>query len=70
MAEQITLNAPDISCEHCVATVQKAVGALPGVDSVSASADTKNIVIAFDPDKVSVDQIAVVLDEEGYPIAR
>jgi copper chaperone len=70
MAEQITLNAPDISCEHCVATVQKAVGALPGVDSVSASADTKDIAISFDPGKVSVDQIAAVLDEEGYPVAK
>jgi copper chaperone len=70
MAEQITLNAPDISCEHCVATVQKAVGALPGVDSVSASADTKDIAISFDPGNVSDDQIAAVLDEEGYPVAK
>jgi copper ion binding protein len=67
MAERITLNAPDISCSHCVATVQKAVGALPGVESVQASETTKNIDVAYDPARVTLEQIASVLDEEGYP---
>ena len=69
MAEQVTLSAPDISCEHCVATVQKAVGGLTGVDSVSASAETQLIDITFDPNKVKVEQIAAVLDDAGYPVA-
>lgn len=69
MAEQVTLSAPDISCEHCVATVQKAVGGLTGVDSVSASAETQLIDITFDPNQVKVEQIAAVLDDAGYPVA-
>ena len=67
MSSHITLNAPDISCGHCVATVQNAVGTLPGVEAVKASETTKNIEIDFDPSKVTVEQISAVLDEEGYP---
>ena len=35
--EQATLTAPDISCSHCVATIQKAVGGMPGVGKVRAA---------------------------------
>jgi copper chaperone len=66
--QQTTLVAPDISCGHCVATVQKEVGALQGVRSVSASAETKQIEVAFDPNAVSLDQIRETLDEAGYPV--
>ena len=29
--ERATLTAPDISCGHCVATIEEAVGALDGI---------------------------------------
>ena len=69
MVEHMTVTAPDISCGHCVATVQEAVGALPGVARVAADADTKRVEIDFDPGRVSLAQIAAALDEAGYPIA-
>jgi len=65
--EQATLTAPDISCGHCEATVTAAVGGLAGVTSVEASATTKRVVVAYDPDRVSLDRIAAALDEAGYP---
>ena len=66
--EHVTVTAPDISCAHCVATVQETVGALPGVASVEADPDTKRIEIAFDSGRVSLTQIAAALDEAGYPV--
>lgn len=68
--EQATMTAPDISCDHCVATVQEAVGALDGVDRVAADAETKRIEVAFDPARVSLPQIEATLSEAGYPVAR
>ena len=67
--QQITLTAPDISCGHCVATVQTAVGALDGVERVQADAETKRIEVAFDPARVSRPRIEAALDEAGYPVA-
>jgi copper chaperone len=67
---EITLTAPDISCGHCVATVQRAVGGLAGVSFVQADADTKRVVVRFDPARVSTDQIETAMDEEGYPVEK
>jgi copper chaperone len=67
--QQVTVTAPDISCGHCIATVQEEVGALPGVQTVQASLETKQIQIAYDPAQVSLDQIKATLDEAGYPVA-
>ena len=70
MEQEITLTAPDISCGHCVATVQRAVGGLEGVSFVQANADTKQVVVRFDPEQVSQGAIEDAMDEEGYPVAK
>ena len=70
MDKEITLTAPDISCGHCVQTVQKAVGGLEGVSFVQADESTKRIVVRFDPERVSQGAIEALLDEEGYPVAK
>ena len=66
---QIILTAPDISCGHCVATVQTAVGALDGVERVRADAETKQVEVAFDPARVTRPRIESALDQAGYPAA-
>lgn len=65
--ETITLNAPDISCGHCVQSVEQAVGQLDGVQSVSADADSKDVNVTYDAGKTDVSAIAAALDEAGYP---
>lgn len=66
-ATTITLQAPDISCGHCVASVKNRLGQLDGISSVDASAETKNIDITFDSEAVSLDKIKAELEDEGYP---
>ncbi len=68
--EQVSLTAPDISCGHCVSTVQQAVGDVVGVESVTASADTKVIDVRFNPGQVTVEKIEAVLDDAGYPVQK
>lgn len=66
--EKVTLTAPDISCSHCVATINKALGGLDGVRHVETSEATKQITVSYDPGKVTLLKIEEVLDEEGYPV--
>lgn len=68
--EHVTLVAPDISCGHCVQTVQSTLGKLDGVSNVTASAETKEVVLDFDSGKISLGQIEAMLDEAGYPVQR
>lgn len=66
-ATTVSLQAPDISCGHCVASVKNRLGQLDGVETVDASADTKVIDVTFDADSVSLEKIQAELADEGYP---
>lgn len=68
--DTVTLTAPDISCGHCVMTIEEEVGALAGIASVEANEATKQVEISFDPSRVSLAQIEAALDEAGYPVAK
>jgi copper chaperone len=70
MAQQQVLSVPDISCEHCVHTINTALGALPGVESVSTDIPSKTVTLQYDPGAVSMDKIEATLDDAGYTIAK
>jgi len=67
MAEK-KFHVPNISCGHCVATIQREVGQLPGVTAVDADAQTKEVTINW-TDPADWDQISAKLTEIGYPAA-
>lgn len=62
----VTYNIPNISCGHCVHTIKMEVADLEGVKSVNASADSKTVIISFDPPATEV-SIKGLLSEINYP---
>ena len=64
----VTYSVPNISCGHCVHTIQMEVSDMDGVESVTASADTKQVEIVFDA-PASEDGIKALLAEINYPAA-
>jgi len=64
----VTYSVPNISCGHCVHTIQTEVVELEGVKEVRANAETKNVVVIFDA-PASEDQIKTLLAEINYPVA-
>jgi copper ion binding protein len=60
-----TFVVPAISCDHCVHTIKKEVGELPGVKSVEADSNTKVVTIKWD-DPATWDQIKATLTEINY----
>lgn len=67
--EQATFTAPDISCGHCVARVETAVGAVAGVEKVVANVDSKQVAVTYDAAATSPLVIRTALAEAGYPAA-
>ena len=63
------LNVPDISCGHCQATIQGALGAIPGIVSVNVDIQTKKVTVQYDAAVVGLDRMKEVLAEEDYPVA-
>jgi copper chaperone CopZ len=62
----ITVKANDISCGHCVHTIQSEVGELPGVKNVAANEQTKLVTITYEQ-PATEQQIKELLTEIGYP---
>lgn len=67
--ERVTLTAPDISCDHCINAIRKAVTALPGVVMVGGDPDTRLVTLEYDPDQTALDDIEAAMEEEGYPVS-
>ncbi len=67
---EITLEAPDISCEHCIMTIEKAVTKLSGVCLISGDADSKRVTLEYNPATVDLSIIERVMEDEGYPVKR
>lgn len=66
--ERVTLQAPDISCDHCIQSIHKAVEKLPGVSFVSGDPASQSVVVEYDPAKSRLAQIEAAMEEEGYPV--
>lgn len=65
----VTYKVPNISCGHCVNTIQMEVGELEGVSSVTASNQTKNVEITFG-EPANEEAIKKLLAEINYPAAE
>jgi copper chaperone len=62
----LTVKAPNISCGHCVHTIEDEVGELDGVKSVQAQEDSKVVTITFEA-PATTEQIEALMAEIGYP---
>ena len=60
----ITLNVPDMSCGHCVKTIEAAVRNLDAAASVRADLAAKTIAVESSR---AVNDISRALDTAGYP---
>jgi copper chaperone CopZ len=65
----VTYSIPNISCGHCVHTIQSEVAELAGVQSVVVSQETKQATIVFDA-PATEEQIKALLASINYPVAN
>ena len=64
----VKYSVPNISCGHCVHTIQVEVADIEGVQSVEADQATQSVEIAFEA-PASEDAIKALLAEINYPVA-
>jgi copper chaperone CopZ len=66
---QVTLFAPDVTCEHCIATINRAVERIEGATFVSGNPDARSFVVEVTAGAV-LDAIATATEAEGYPLGE
>lgn len=66
--EKITLTVNEMSCGHCVKSIEGSVGALQGVTSVKVHLEAGNVEVEFNPSEVSLSKIKETIDDQGYDV--
>jgi copper chaperone CopZ len=67
MTTKIVYKIPNISCGHCVHTIQSELIDLPGVKSVKADQSSKIATIEYEP-PASEEKIKQLLEAINYPV--
>jgi copper chaperone CopZ len=62
-----TVSVPNISCGHCVRTIEREIGELAGVAGVSADQATRRVTVSWDPETTDWVVIEDHLTEINYP---
>lgn len=66
--ETITLNVEGMSCNHCVNSVKKAVGALDGISGVEVDLKAGKVTVEYDGGKASAAAIKEAIEDQGYDV--
>lgn len=64
MKQKFAING--MSCNHCVATVEKAVNELPGIQKVKVNLKKNEGVVKFDESQINAQQIAEKVTAAGF----
>ena len=69
MAQLVSrLSVTGMSCGHCVKSIQKAVGGLPGVNNVTVDLGAAMVTINYDDQAVNLPAIKEAITEQGYEV--
>ena len=64
--EKQTLSIPNISCGHCVMSIQNELNELEGVSGVNGDINGKTVTVSWD-EPATLERIKSVLEEINYP---
>ncbi len=64
---EIQLSIHGMNCGHCVKAVERALDALPGIDSREVTVGAARVV--FDDAKTSPEAVAAAIQDEGFQVA-
>ena len=68
--EEVVLSVPDVSCEHCVRSIDSALSPLPGVTGIQTDLASKTVRLRYDPSQTPMATIEAALDDAGYTVAK
>jgi len=68
--ETAKINVLGMSCNHCSSRVEKTVIGLDGVISANVSLEEKSLLVKFNPEKLSIDNIVDAVNKLGYQASK
>jgi copper chaperone len=65
----VTLRVVNISCHHCVMTIQRELSRVQGVEKVDGNVQAKTVTLVYQ-DAEALVKAKATLNEIGYPAAE
>ncbi|MFQ5966518.1 MAG: cation transporter [Acidimicrobiia bacterium] len=65
---QLTINVPEIHCDHCKESLEAAVGTLDGVVSAEVAIDAHTIDVTYDENVTPYSDIVTAIEDQGYEV--
>ncbi len=66
---RVIFDVPDISCDHCRRTIEAAVWALEGIETVSVDVPGKTVEVRFTGGGAKPNDVRRAIEHEGYPVS-
>ncbi len=61
-----TIPVPEVHCDHCVTSIEGALGPLDGVRAASVDLATTSVTVTWDPTTTSRDEVVAAIEDQGY----
>jgi copper chaperone len=65
---QVSLQVPEVHCDHCKASIEGAVSQLPGIETVDVAISEASVSVEYDEDTIGLEQIKSTIEEQGYAV--
>lgn len=69
-AKQIILPVTGMTCANCVATIERNLKKLDGVNSAAVNLSSERATVEFDPSRLSLDDLIARVRRAGYDVAK
>ncbi len=66
--QETRMGVQGMSCEKCVANIEKVLRALPGVEQVAVSLAEGCCLVSHDPEKVTPAQLRDAIEAAGFDV--
>ncbi len=64
----VVLSVEGMSCNHCKASVEKALKTLEGVEKAQVDLQKAEVEVEFNPDKITKEELQDAIRTAGYEI--
>jgi copper chaperone CopZ len=63
---EVTVHVENMTCHNCTKILRSALSPIPGVSDITIKKPQKNILIQFDPNAVTLNQLVETINQKGY----
>ena len=68
--QTINIGVDGMTCGGCVSSVEKALRHQPGVETATASLESNDVTIGYDPEAIQPEQLEEAIEDAGFDVRR